>query len=193
MSEKETTKEHENAENVTEKETETVEAANAESTETSQAEASGENEVSAEKEWEAKAEEAENRYLRLRADFDNYRRRIQKEGEAKEKYRAQSLITNILPALDNFERALNIEVSDEHNGSFLKGMQMVHTSLLEALKAEGLEVIESVGQPFDPHLHQAVMQVSEEGVDSNTVVEEFQKGYRLKDRVIRPSMVKVNE
>ncbi|TDL34491.1 nucleotide exchange factor GrpE [Jeotgalibacillus sp. S-D1] len=191
MSEKETTKEQENVDKSTaEKETETVQA---EAAEASQAEEGQGNEVTAEKEWEAKAEEAENRYLRLRADFDNYRRRIQKEGEAKEKYRAQSLITNILPALDNFERALNIEVSDDQNGSFLKGMQMVHTSLLDALKAEGLEVIESVGQQFDPHLHQAVMQVSEEGVDSNTVVEEFQKGYRLKDRVIRPSMVKVNE
>ena len=142
--------------------------------------------------WEAKAEEAENRYLRLRADFDNYRRRIQMEGETKEKYRAQSLISNILPALDNFERALNIEVSDDQ-GSLLKGMQMVHSSLLEALKGEGLEVIEAVEQSFDPHLHQAVIQVSEEGVESNTVIEEFQKGYRLKDRVIRPSMVKVNE
>ncbi|KIL44461.1 nucleotide exchange factor GrpE [Jeotgalibacillus soli] len=149
-------------------------------------------EVSSEN-WEAKYEEAENRYLRLRADFDNYRRRIQKEEEAKVKYRAQSLITDILPALDNFERALNIEVSDEQTQSLLKGMQMIHSSLLEALKGEGLEIIEAVGKTFDPHLHQAVMQVSEDGVEPNTVVEEFQKGYRLKDRVIRPSMVKVNE
>ncbi|PPA71464.1 nucleotide exchange factor GrpE [Jeotgalibacillus proteolyticus] len=194
MSEKDKTTEHEasgfKAEE-TNKTTETHEASADSVTEASEAEAAETSE--SEVDFEAKAEEAENRYLRLRADFDNYRRRIQKEAEAKEKYRAQSLISNILPALDNFERALNIEASDEQTQSLLKGMQMVHSSLLEALKGEGLEVIESVGQPFDPNLHQAVMQVSEEGTESNTVIEEFQKGYRLKDRVIRPSMVKVNE
>ncbi|MDG5470865.1 nucleotide exchange factor GrpE [Jeotgalibacillus sp. ET6] len=187
MSENEQIKNREHAEDQTHETEETIE------TEVSSEEVveSGSEEV--EIDFQAKAEEAENRYLRLRADFDNYRRRIQKEEEAKEKYRAQSLITNILPALDNFERALTIDSSDDSTGSLLKGMQMVHSSLLQALKEEGLEVIEAVGQPFDPNLHQAVMQVSEEGVESNTVVEEFQKGYRLKDRVIRPSMVKVNE
>ncbi|KIL46052.1 nucleotide exchange factor GrpE [Jeotgalibacillus campisalis] len=187
MSENEQTKDREQAETQTTEAEETIE------NEISSDEViEGEN-AEVEKDYKAMAEEAENRYLRLRADFDNYRRRIQKEGEAKEKYRAQSLITDILPALDNFERALTIDSSDDSTGSLLKGMQMVHSSLLQALKTEGLEVIEAVGQPFDPNLHQAVMQVSEEGVESNTVVEEFQKGYRLKDRVIRPSMVKVNE
>ena len=184
VSERNMTKDHEE-ETVSEQATENIDAEK-----TVQEEITEEPAV---ENWEKKAEEAENRYLRLRADFDNYRRRIQKEEEAKEKYRAQSLISNILPALDNFERALNIEASDNQTGSLLKGMQMVHSSLLEALKGEGLEVVDSVGQSFDPHLHQAVMQVSEEGVESNTVIEEFQKGYRLKDRVIRPSMVKVNE
>lgn len=190
MSEKEATQAQENAEEkAVEKDSEAVEPDNREQV----SQEGSLEEGTPEEDFKAKAEEAENKYLRLRADFDNYRRRIQKEGEAKEKYRAQSLITNILPALDNFERALNIEASDDQTGSLLKGMQMVHSSLLDALKGEGLEVIEAVGQSFDPHLHQAVMQVSEEDVESNTVVEEFQKGYRLKDRVIRPSMVKVNE
>ncbi|MFB1080613.1 nucleotide exchange factor GrpE [Jeotgalibacillus sp. JSM ZJ347] len=147
----------------------------------------------AEENWQQKAEEAEDKYLRLRAEFDNYRRRIQKENETLQKYRAQNVVTGILPALDNFERALNIETTNDESASLLKGMQMVHSSLLEALKAEGVEIIESTGQQFDPNLHQAVMQVSEEGYDTNTVIEELQKGYKLKDRVIRPSMVKVNE
>ncbi|XXM73687.1 nucleotide exchange factor GrpE [Lysinibacillus sphaericus] len=140
-----------------------------------------------------KLDESENRYLRLRADFDNFRRRINAENEAKEKYRAQSLISELLPALDNFERALNIEVDNDQTKTLLQGMEMVHRSLIEALKKEGVEPIEAVGQEFDPHLHQAVMQTEDENYGSNIVVEEFQKGYKLKDRVIRPSMVKVNQ
>ncbi|TFE01099.1 nucleotide exchange factor GrpE [Jeotgalibacillus salarius] len=156
-------------------------------------EESVEQETVAEENWQQKAEEAENKYLRLHADFNNYKRRIQNENEISQKYRAQNIVTGILPALDNFERALNIETTNDESASLLKGMEMVHSSLLEALKAEGVEIIESVGQQFDPNLHQAVIQVSEEGAESNTVVEELQKGYKLKDRVIRPSMVKVNE
>jgi molecular chaperone GrpE len=140
-----------------------------------------------------KLDESENRYLRLRADFDNFRRRVNVENEAKEKYRAQSLITELLPALDNFERALNIEVDNDQTKTLLQGMEMVHRSLIDALKKEGVEPIEAVGQEFDPHLHQAVMQTEDENYGSNIVVEEFQKGYKLKDRVVRPSMVKVNQ
>ncbi|KQL20578.1 nucleotide exchange factor GrpE [Cytobacillus solani] len=144
-------------------------------------------------ELEAKLEEAENRYYRLQADFENSRRRARLDLEASEKYRAQSLIINLLPAIDNFERALQMEADEEQAKSILQGMEMVYRSLLEALKNEGAEPIEAVGKEFDPHIHQAVMQVNEEGFDSNHVVEEFQKGYILKDRVIRPSMVKVNQ
>ncbi len=140
-----------------------------------------------------KLNESENRYLRLRADFDNYRRRVNVENEAKEKYRAQGLITELLPALDNFERALNIEAENDQTKTLLQGMEMVHRSITEALKKEGVEAIEAVGQQFDPHLHQAVMQTEDENFESNVVVEEFQKGFKLKDRVIRPSMVKVNQ
>lgn len=143
-------------------------------------------------ELEMKLEESENRLLRLQADFENFRRRTRIEREAAEKYRAQQLVTDILPVLDNFERALNVETDDEKSKSILQGMEMVYRQLLDALKNEGLETIEAVGNEFDPHLHQAVMQVQEDGYDSNVVIEEFQKGYKLKDRVIRPSMVKVN-
>lgn len=144
-------------------------------------------------ELEAKLQDAENRYLRLQADFDNSRRRARIDLEAAQKYRAQSLITNLLPALDNFERALQIEPDNEQAKSLLQGMDMVYRSLSEALKGEGLEVIEAVGHAFDPHMHQAVMQVEDPSFESNVVVEEFQKGYKLKDKVIRPSMVKVNQ
>jgi molecular chaperone GrpE len=144
-------------------------------------------------ELEAKLEEADNRYLRLQADFDNFRRRSRIELEASAKYRAQSIITDLLPAIDNFERALKMDVDNEQAKSLKQGVEMVYRSLLEALKNEGVEAIEAVGQEFDPHLHQAVMQAEDEKFGPNIVVEEFQKGYMLKDRIIRPAMVKVNQ
>jgi molecular chaperone GrpE len=144
-------------------------------------------------ELEAKLEEADNRYLRLQADFDNFRRRSRIELEASAKYRAQSIITDLLPAIDNFERALKMDVDNEQAKSLKQGVEMVYRSLLEALKNEGVEAIEAVGQEFDPHLHQAVMQAEDENFGPNIVVEEFQKGYMLKDRIIRPAMVKVNQ
>jgi molecular chaperone GrpE len=140
-----------------------------------------------------KLEEADNRYLRLQADFDNFRRRTRLDMAANEKYRAQKLITDLLPAIDNFERALKMEADSEQTKVLLQGMEMVYRGLLEALKNEGVEPIEAAGKEFDPHLHQAVMQVEDANFGSNVVVEEFQKGYMLKDRVIRPSMVKVNQ
>ena len=144
-------------------------------------------------ELEAKLEEAENRILRMQADFENSRRRARLDLEATEKYKSQGLITELLPAIDNFERALKMEADNEQAKSLLQGMEMVYRSLLDTLKKEGAEQIETVGKEFDPHLHQAIMQVEDENFGSNIVVEEFQKGYILKDRVIRPAMVKVNQ
>ncbi|MGY3718550.1 nucleotide exchange factor GrpE [Sutcliffiella cohnii] len=144
-------------------------------------------------ELENKLEDSENRTLRLQADFDNFRRRVRLDQEAAQKYRAQNLVTDILPALDNFERALQINTDDEKVKSILQGVEMVHRQLVEALKNEGVEAIEAVGKPFDPNVHQAVMTVEDEEHKSNTVVEVFQKGYILNDRVIRPAMVKVSQ
>lgn len=141
----------------------------------------------------SKLEEADNRYLRLQADFDNFRRRTRLDIEAGEKYKAQKLVTELLPALDNFERALQIEADNEQSRSLLQGMEMVYRSLVDALKKEGVEAIEAVGKEFDPNFHQAVMQGEDENFGSNIVSAEFQKGYMLKDRVIRPSMVQVNQ
>ena len=144
-------------------------------------------------ELEAQLEASENRYYRLQADLENFRRRTRIDMEASEKYRVQSLITDLLPALDNFERALTLPVEGDQAKTLMQGMEMVHRSLLEAFKKEGVETIDAVGKEFDPHLHHAVMQVEDENFESNVVVEEFQKGYMLKDRVIRASMVKVNQ
>ncbi len=144
-------------------------------------------------ELEEKLEEAENQKHRAQADLANYRRRAQLDKEAAHKYRAQGLITDILPVLDNFERALVVENPDEKTASFLQGMEMVYRQLIDALTKEGLEAIDAVGTTFDPNVHQAIMQVEDENYEANIVVEEFQKGYKLKDRVIRPSMVKVNQ
>lgn len=142
---------------------------------------------------EKKIEDADNRYLRLQADFDNSRRRAKLDFEASQKYRAQNLISDLLPAIDNFERALSMNADNEQAKSLLQGMEMVYRSLVETLQKEGVEPIEAVGKEFDPNIHQAVMTVEDSNFASNMVVEEFQKGYLLKDRVIRPSMVKVSQ
>jgi len=144
-------------------------------------------------ELEAKLEEEENRYLRLRADFENMRRRSQLDLQAAEKYRAQKLLTDLLPVIDNFERALDVKVESEDAKNLYKGIEMVYNLLIEAAKKEGLEVIPAVDQPFDPNVHQAIMQESDPEKESGIVLKEFQKGYKLKDRVLRPSMVSVNE
>jgi molecular chaperone GrpE len=144
-------------------------------------------------ELQAKLDETENKMLRAQADFDNFRRRSRLDLEAAQKYRAQSLVSEIIPALDNFERALQIEADNDQTKSLLQGMNMVYNQLVQALQNEGVEPFNSVGEQFDPHLHQAVMQVEDENYESNTVVEELQKGYKLKDRIIRPAMVKVNQ
>ncbi|RKQ37835.1 nucleotide exchange factor GrpE [Oceanobacillus halophilus] len=137
-------------------------------------------------------DETYQRLVRLQAEFDNYKKRTLKEREADRKYKSQDLVNELLPAIDNFERALQVEVTDETKNLF-DGITMVYRQLLDALQSQGVEIIESEGKEFDPNIHHAVMQVEDESIDSNTVVEELQKGYMLKDRVIRPSMVKVNK
>ncbi|MYL33416.1 nucleotide exchange factor GrpE [Pontibacillus yanchengensis] len=138
-------------------------------------------------------DETYQRLLRLQADYDNFRRRSQKEREDDLKYKSQDLVEELLPIVDNFERALQTEVQDDSAKSFVEGINMVYRQLKDALNKQGVEEIPAVGEEFDPNMHQAVMQVNDENYESNVVVEELQKGYKLKDRVIRPSMVKVNQ
>lgn len=144
-------------------------------------------------ELEAKIAEQEAMYLRLRADYDNLARRSRLDREAAEKYRAQNLLTELLPVIDNLDRALLAEANVEEPSPLYKGVDMVYRQLLDATAREGLEVIEAVGQPFDPNVHQAVMQESDSEQQPGVVLKELQKGYKLKDRVLRPSMVSVNE
>ncbi|MFJ7949967.1 nucleotide exchange factor GrpE [Lysinibacillus sp. NPDC096418] len=144
-------------------------------------------------ELQAKLDDEESRHLRLRADFDNMRRRSQLDREAAEKYRAQKILSDLLPVLDNFERALQVEATSEEAASIVKGIEMVYRSLVEATEKEGLQVIKAEGEVFDPNFHQAVMQEQDSEKETGVVVRELQKGYILKDRVLRPSMVSVNE
>ncbi|MBM5610650.1 nucleotide exchange factor GrpE [Listeria seeligeri] len=144
-------------------------------------------------ELENKLDEMESRYLRTQADFDNVKKRHVAELDAKQKYRSQSLAQDLLPALDSFEKALATKAEHEEVKQILKGMEMVYNQILVAFEKEGIEVIPAVGEQFDPNFHQAVMQDSDENAASNEITAELQKGYKLKDRVIRPSMVKVNQ
>lgn len=138
-------------------------------------------------------EEEEGKKLRVLADMENVKRRASLDYQALQTYRAQNVMVNILPVLDNFERALSVEATETESQSILTGMDMVYRSLVEALKSEGLEEIEAIDQEFDPNFHQAVMTGNDEEKASGIVLEELQKGYKLKERVLRPSMVKVNE
>jgi len=144
-------------------------------------------------ELETEKEEIYEKMLRLQADFENFKRRAKKDRENDLKYKSQDLANEIIPILDNFERALQFEIDDDQMKSFVDGMKMIHDQLLNALKQVGVEEIKAENEMFDPQVHQAVMQVQEEGFESNQIVEVLQKGYVLKDRVLRPSMVKVNE
>lgn len=141
---------------------------------------------------EGEVQVAEDKYLRLYAEFENFKKRKNQEIETNNKYKSQKVVTEILPSLDNLERALASTEETEANAALLKGVQMVYEGLQNALNSEGVEVIEPNGQQFDPNFHQAVMQDSDSEQESGVVLETFQKGYKLKDRVIRPAMVKVN-
>lgn len=142
---------------------------------------------------QAQLDEKENEYLRLRADFDNYRRRVQKDSEAAAKYRSQSLVNDLLPVLDNFERALETSPTTEETKTLLKGVEMVFRMFKQALESEGVKEINPEGETFDPNFHQAVIQEASDSHESGTVIQTLQKGYQLKDRIIRPAMVKVSE
>lgn len=137
-------------------------------------------------------ETMKERLLRVQAEYENYRKRTEKERIAARKYEAEALATELLQVIDNFERALQTEVDESAQG-FYDGVKMVYDQFIQALKTQGVEVMEVVNEPFDPNLHHAVMQEEDETKESNIVTEELQKGYMLKDKVIRPAMVKVNK
>ncbi|UZD44313.1 nucleotide exchange factor GrpE [Selenomonas sputigena] len=138
---------------------------------------------------EADLAEKDAQMLRLRADFDNFRRRSAKEREELAAVVTQGILTDMLPLLDNFERALLAEGSDLD--SFRAGVSMIYKQMQEALAKNGLEVIDTKDKKFDPNFHQAVMRVQDPEKEDDTIEQELQKGYMVKGRVIRPSMVQV--
>lgn len=139
---------------------------------------------------EAEAAANWDKYLRERADLENYRRRAQKEKEDLQKYGNECLLLEILPVLDNMERALD-HASEDSLSAVIEGISLTRSMLLSVLKKFGVEPVESKGAPFDPAFHQAMCQVESPDAAPNTVIEEFQKGYMLNDRLLRPAMVSV--
>lgn len=144
------------------------------------------------KELECKIQENEQRLLRLQADFDNYKKRVIKEKNDIYKYAAEDIVSEILPVLDNFERALvSIKEIEENNDGYIQGVEMVFQQLTQVLIKEGVEEIPALGETFDPNFHHAVAQENKEDYEDNTIIDVLQKGYKLKEKVIRPSMVRV--
>lgn len=137
-------------------------------------------------------EKLKNDYYKAYADAENSKKRIEREYEVSMKYRAQSFAFSILPAIDNLERALSQEV-DESAKMYRDGVQLIYDQIVEALKKEGVEPIEALNKVFDPNIHQALLVEEKEGYESNIVIEELQKGYMIKDRVLRASLVKVSQ
>lgn len=142
-----------------------------------------------------KAKEAEEKALRAQAELINYRKRKDDEVTKMLKFANESLIVEILPILDNFERAIKMDDDnlEDEVSKFLSGMKMVYASLTKTLEKYGVKEIESLNKPFDATFHEAVMTDHVEGKEKGIILEVFQKGYTLKDKVIRPAMVKVNE
>lgn len=134
-----------------------------------------------------------NAYFKAYADTENLKKRLQSDADTLRKYRIQSFAQDILPAIDNLERALAVEATSEEMKNYMNGISMVYQQLMTSLEREGVTVIEAKEKPFDPKVHQALIQEKVEGVESGMVVEEIQKGYMLKDRVLRATLVKVSE
>ena len=139
----------------------------------------------------ARIDELEDRVKRQMAEFENFRKRTDKEKAAMFETGAKSVIEKILPVVDNFERGLAAVPEDEKGSAFVEGMNKVYKQLLTELDNMGVKPIEAVGQEFDPNFHNAVMHIEDENFGENIVAEEFQKGYTYHDTVVRHSMVKV--
>jgi len=131
--------------------------------------------------------------LRTKAEFMNYQKRMVKESESTSQFAVQSLILDFLPELDNFDRALKLADSSKDIVKFVEGIKLIEEQLFKVLGKYGVEPIETVGKPFDPNLHEAVMEEENNEMPHHTIIDEFQRGFLLKERVIRPSKVKVSK
>lgn len=141
---------------------------------------------------QAELQDAQERILRAQADFDNFRRRTRQDKEDLAKYASSKVITGILPVMDNFERALAVSKDAQDFDSLYKGVEMIFRQMEQVLEQEGVSAMDTVGQPFNPEFHQAIMQVDSDEHEEGIIVEEVMKGYVLKDKVLRPAMVKVS-
>lgn len=143
-------------------------------------------------EAKAQADDHYQKFLRTQADFDNFRRRARQEKEEFLKYASAKLVEQLLSVIDNFDRALSSSKETKDFDALVKGLEMTSRQLDQILMAEGLQPMVTVGEPFNPELHQAIMQVESDEYGEGIVIEEVQKGYILKDKVLRPAMVKVS-
>jgi len=140
----------------------------------------------------AENDELRNQLLRRQADFENYRRRVERERAEFLEFAGMEAVRAMLPILDDFERALTAGPGEEGiESEYVRGIEMIYQRFLEALKKLGLTPIESVGQPFDPNVHHAIETVPTEDAEDHTVIEELQKGYNFKGKLLREAMVKV--
>lgn len=146
--------------------------------------------ITSEPEEEEEDESWQEKYTRLMADFQNFRKRTEKEKSDVYSFANEKITTDLLKVVDDFERALDSESKDE---AYAEGMKMIFNEFMDILKASGLKEIEALGEDFDPNFHHAVMQDKNDDYESGKVTEVLQKGYMLNEKVIRPSMVKVNE
>lgn len=133
------------------------------------------------------------KYLRLAAEFENYKRRMQREQNDSIKFANKSILQSLLPVIDNLELAIKCGKNEGTHSALMEGVELTYKSFLETVGKLGVRQISSAGQPFDPSQHQAVAQIESQAVEPNTVVEEFQKGYFLHDRILRPAMVAVSK
>jgi molecular chaperone GrpE len=142
---------------------------------------------------EAKKEALENydRYLRISAEFDNYKKRVQKDRTDLLNYGNERLIKELLPIIDSMERALSHLSNAEDIDAFAEGLKLIYEQLLVSLKKHGVESIAAIGQEFDPNFHEAMMKVESDEIADNKIVEEFEKGYLLNGRLLRPSKVSI--
>lgn len=140
------------------------------------------------------AEEQQRRYLRLAADFDNYKKRTRQEQAELAQYATAELVAKLLPAIDNLHRVLKSaeDLEPQPDQGWLKGLQLTVQNLDEVLKGQGLEPIEAIGKPFDPNLHEAIGHEETDEHPEDTVVDEIRRGYRLHEKVVRPALVKVS-
>ena len=136
--------------------------------------------------------EMSEKYLRLYAEFDNYKKRVNKDKEELLKYGQESLLYELLTVIDNLELALK-HASDEVSTGLIQGVEITYKELMKTLEKFGLTAVEAEGENFDPSVHHAMSQVERDDVDENIVVEEYRKGYKLKDKVLRPSLVSVSK